>query len=84
MLTTTISDSRKNISKYIDEVIKNFDTLIINRGKNEGVVVMSLDEYISLRATQHELSSKKNELRLDSAIDKLNRGESFEKNLEEE
>ena len=84
MLTTTISEFRKNISKYIDEVIKNFDTLIINRGKNDGVVIMSLDEYNSLRATQHELSSKKNELRLDSAIDKLNRGESFEKNLEEE
>jgi len=84
MLTTTISEFRKNISKYIDEVIKNFDTLIINRGKNDGVVVISLDEYNSLRATQHELSSKKNELRLDSAIGKLNRGESFEKNLEEE
>jgi antitoxin YefM len=32
---------------------------------------MSLAEYNSLCATQHELSSKENEKRLDAAIDKL-------------
>ena len=42
---------------------------------------MSLDEYNSLRATQHELSSKINEKRLDSAIEKLKRGDSFNKEL---
>lgn len=81
MLTTTISDFRKNIKKYLDNVNQNFETLIINRGKDNGVVIMSLDEYNSLRATQHELSSKANEKRLDSAIEKLNKGSSFEKGL---
>ncbi len=59
----------------------NFETLIINRGKDSGVVVMSLDEYNSLCATQHELSSKTNEKRLDSAIEKLKSGSSFQKEL---
>ena len=81
MLTTTISDFRKDIKKYLDNVSKNFETLIINRGKDSGVVVMSLDEYNSLSATQHELSSKINEKRLDSAIEKLKRGDSFNKEL---
>jgi antitoxin YefM len=81
MLTTTISDFRKNIKKYLDSVTKEFETLIINRGKDSGVVVISLDEYNSLTATQHELSSKKNEERLDSAIEKLKKGPSFEKDL---
>ena len=81
MLTTTISDFRKNIKKYLDDVTQNFETLIINRGKDNGVVIMSLDEYNSLQATQHELSSKTNEKRLDSAIEKLNKGSSFEKDL---
>ncbi len=81
MLTTTLSDFRKNIKKYLDEVTSNFDTLIINRGKDSGVVIMSLDEYNSLSATHHELTSKKNEARLDSAISKLNDGESFQKEL---
>jgi len=81
MQTTTLSDFRQNIKKYLDNVISNLDTLIINRGKDSGVVIMSLDEYNSLRATQHELSSKNNELRLDSAIEKLKAGNSFQKDI---
>ncbi len=81
MLTTTISDFRKDIKRYLDNVTKNFETLIINRGKDSGVVIISLDEYNSLHATQHELSSKTNEKRLDSAIDKLQSGSSFQKDL---
>ena len=84
MLTTTISDFRKNIKRYLDKVTENFETLIINRGKDNGVVIISLDEYNSLAATQHELSSNINETRLDSAIAKLNTGQSFPKELIEE
>ncbi len=81
ILTTTLSDFRKDIKHYIDNVIENFETLIINRGKDSGIVVMSLTEYNSLRATQHELSSKTNKKRLDSAIEKLQSGNSFQKEL---
>lgn len=84
MLTTTISDFRKDIKRYLDRVTENFETLIINRGKDKGVVIISLDEYNSLTATQHELSSKINEARLDSAIGKLKSGSSFQKELIEE
>jgi antitoxin YefM len=84
MLTTTLSDFRKDIKRYLDSVTKNYETLIINRGKDRGVVIISLDEYNSLNATQHELSSKINESRLDSAIEKLRKGQSFEKNMLEE
>ena len=81
MLTTTLSDFRKDIKKYLDNVTSNYETLIINRGRDTGVVIISLDEYNSLRATQHELSSKKNEQRLDAAIEKLKTGDSFQKDL---
>ena len=81
MLTTTISDFRKDIKRYLDRVTENFETLIINRGKDRGVVLMSLDEYNSLTATYHELSSKINEKRLDSAIEKLKGNSSFQKNI---
>ena len=84
MITTTISDFRKDIKRYLDRVTENFETLIINRGRDNGVVVISLDEYNSLTATQHELSSKINESRLDSAIEKLKKGSSFHKDLIEE
>ena len=78
------SDFRKDIKTYLDKVAKNFETLIINRGKDSGIVVMSLEEYNSLMATNHELSSRKNEIRLDSAIEKLKNNNSFEKQLLEE
>lgn len=84
MLTTTISDFRKDIKSYLDRVTENVETLIINRGKDSGVVIMSLEEFNSLTATSHELSSRKNEKRLDSAIEKFKMGSSFTKELEEE
>ena len=84
MLTTTLSDFRKDIKRYLDNVTDDYETLIINRGKDTGVVIISLEEYNSLNATQHELSSKVNESRLDSAIEKLKRGKSFEKKMIEE
>ena len=81
MLSTTMSDFRKEMKKYLDLVTKDFETLIINRGKDTGIVVSSLNEYNSLQATMHELSSKANVKRLDDAIEKLDRGEGFEKEL---
>ena len=84
MLTTTLSDFRKDMKKYFDRVTQNFETLIINRGKDNGIVIISLAEYNSLCATQHELSSEVNERRLDAAIAKLKSGESIRKDLIEE
>lgn len=84
MLITSVSDFRKDIKNYLDRVSKNFETLIINRGKDSGIVVMSLKEYNSLMATNHELSSKANERRLDAAIEKLGKGKSFSKDLIQE
>jgi len=81
MITTSISDFRKDIKNYLNKVSENFETLIINRGKSSGVVVISLEEYNSLQATQHELSSEKNVQRLDSAIAKFKKGDSIEKRL---
>ena len=81
MQVTTVSEFRKDIKRYLDNVVKNFETLIINRGKDSGIVVMSLQEYNSLMSTNHELSSRNNELRLDSAIDKLKSKKTFQKDL---
>lgn len=81
MVTTTISDFRKDIKKYLNRVTENFETLIINRGKDSGVVVISLDEYNALMTTQHEMSSERNKARLDSAIEKFKKGDSFSKEL---
>ena len=84
MITTSISDFRKDIKKYLDKVSLNFETLIINRGKDKGIVIMTLEEYNSLNAYSHELSSLRNKERLDKAIEKLSNGNTFSKDLIEE
>ncbi len=81
MIIATISDFRKDIKQYFNRVTENFETLIINRGKNSGVVVISLEEYNALQTTQHEMSSDRNIARLDSAIKKFKKGDSFKKEL---
>lgn len=81
MLVANISEFRKDIKTYFDRVAKNFETLIIHRGKDSGIVVMSLKEYNALMATQHELSSRLNEQRLDAAIEKMRKGQKFNKEL---
>jgi antitoxin YefM len=81
MLVANVSDFRKDIKSYLDRGAKNFETLIINRGKDDSIFVMSLDEYNSLVATNYELSSRKNEMRLDAAIEKLKGGKTFTKDL---
>ncbi|MGW8315411.1 MAG: type II toxin-antitoxin system Phd/YefM family antitoxin [Bacteroidales bacterium] len=81
MITTTLSGFRKEMKKYLDMVTRDYETLIINRGKDSGVVIISVEEYNSIRATEHELSSRNNEKRLESAIQKFESGETFEKDL---
>ncbi|MDX2130132.1 MAG: type II toxin-antitoxin system prevent-host-death family antitoxin [Chloroherpetonaceae bacterium] len=81
MITTTVSDFRKDVKKYLDKVTDDYETLVINRGKDVGVVVISLEEYNALNATQYELSSKTNEKRLDRAIKKLKAGKGKRRKL---
>jgi antitoxin YefM len=59
MLSTTLSDFRKETKYYLDKVTNECENLIINRGKVTGVVIISLEEYNSLKATLQEMSSKK-------------------------
>ncbi|MDP4581611.1 MAG: type II toxin-antitoxin system Phd/YefM family antitoxin [Saprospiraceae bacterium] len=81
MLTTSLSEFRKDMKSYLDNVTQNFETLIINRGKDTGVVIISLEEYNSLITTQHELSSRINQQRLDKSIEALRSGKKMVKKL---
>lgn len=52
MRTANYTDLRANLKSYIDSVIDDCDTVIINRGNGTGVVMISLDEYNSLKETE--------------------------------
>lgn len=57
MITTTISDFRKSIKLYVDEVISSNEPVLINRGRN-GAVLVSLDEYNVLAKTASVLQAE--------------------------
>ncbi|MGM9799012.1 MAG: type II toxin-antitoxin system Phd/YefM family antitoxin, partial [Parabacteroides sp.] len=44
MRTANFTDFRANLKGYIDAVIDDCDTVLINRNHGKGVVLMSLDE----------------------------------------
>ena len=57
MRTANYTDLRANLKVYIDSVIDDCDTVIVNRGNGTGVVMISLDEYNSLKETEYIMSS---------------------------
>ena len=57
MRTANYTDLRANLKSYIDAVIDDYDTVVINRGNGKGVVMISLDEYNSLKETEYIMSS---------------------------
>jgi len=81
MISTTLSDFRKETKQYLDKVTNERETLIINRGKDTGVVIISLEEYNSLNATLHEMSSRKNMEVLDASIKQMKEGKHLRKKL---
>ncbi len=75
MTIATLSDFRGNIKSYFDKIINNFETLIISRGKNKGIVMMSLEKYNAMQETMYLLDNKKNATRLFDAIERSNNGQ---------
>jgi len=84
MLAANYSEFRGDLKKFLDNVERNNETLVIKRGKGKGTVMISLDEYNSLMETVHLLSSKANADRLYESIQQMKEGESASKDLIED
>jgi antitoxin YefM len=81
MIQANFNEFSKSINFYVDKLINNSEVLVVNTENENGFVIMSIAEYNSLSATTYELKNKKNEERLNSAIDNINKGLIFEKEL---
>lgn len=64
MQVTSISNFRKDIKKYVDDVDKNHEPLIVTRSDNVSVVVISLADYNSMDTTDYLLSTPTNKSRI--------------------
>lgn len=77
MLIASVSNFRKDIKADINKISRNFETLAVNRGKDIGIVIMSLSKYGPLMATCCVVLPKKNEERPDAVIKRLKTKKSF-------
>jgi antitoxin YefM len=75
MKTANYTDLRNNLKSYIDSVIDDSDTVIINRGGGAGIVLMSLDEYNALKETEYIMSSLRMVQRIKEAQKEMHAGE---------
>jgi antitoxin YefM len=69
MVVTNMSDFRNNMKKYLDQITQDHKTVIMSRSNDQAVVMISLEEYNSIKETQYLLSTKANREHLLTSIE---------------
>ncbi|MGB1019262.1 MAG: type II toxin-antitoxin system Phd/YefM family antitoxin [Chitinophagales bacterium] len=83
MQVVNYTDLRENLKKWMDSVVDNVQEIVIKRKNNKDLVLISLDEYNSLKETSYLLSGKNRDVLIQS-IKEAEKGETTENNLIEE
>ena len=74
MESVNYSEFRQNLASYLNKVEDDRIPIVISRSNGRKVVVMNFDDYQTLEATLHLMSSKENVRVLDEAIAELEEG----------
>lgn len=81
MKTMSYSDSRARYAEMLDTVTDDREEVIITRAGHEPVVVVSLEDYESLKETAYLLKSPANARRLLASIEQLENGEGTQRDF---
>lgn len=81
MQTSTFSQTRQNLALTMDTVVNNHTPITITRQNKEPVVMISLEDYNSMKETAYLMQSITNASRLNDAITQLESGLGTSKEL---
>ncbi|HEY3633112.1 MAG TPA: type II toxin-antitoxin system prevent-host-death family antitoxin [Jatrophihabitantaceae bacterium] len=79
----TYSESRAKYAETLNSVVEDREEIVITRAGHEPVVIVSLDDYESLKETAYLLRSPENARRLLTSINRLESGEGVGHDLAE-
>lgn len=83
MKVINYSDLRLNLKKWLDLVVDDMEELIVTRKNNKDLVLISLEEYNSLKETRYLLTGKNREVLMQS-IEEAKTGKTLHNDLSEE
>lgn len=83
MRTMTYSESRAKYAETLSAVVDDREEIVITRAGHEPVVIVSLDEYESLKETAYLLRNPANARRLLGSIERLESGRGSVRDLAE-
>lgn len=83
MRTMTYSESRAKYAETLNSVVNDREEVVITRAGHEPVVIVSLEDYESLKETAYLLRSPENARRLLTSIDRLENGRGSVRDLVE-
>jgi antitoxin YefM len=82
METVNYTDFRSNLKHWFDKVVNDVSDIIIKRKNGKDLVLISLDEYNSLKETTYLLTGRNRDILLNS-IKELEAGKGVQKDLVE-
>ncbi|MCT1564149.1 type II toxin-antitoxin system Phd/YefM family antitoxin [Corynebacterium glucuronolyticum] len=81
MKTMSYSESRARYAEVLQSVVDNREEIVITRSGHESAVILSLDDYNSLRETAYLMRSPRNAQLLFEAVTELESGNGTARDL---
>jgi len=81
MQVVSLTEARNNLKSVFDSVYLDHEDVIIHRKGRESIVMISMDEYNSMKETNYLLSSPNNAKHLRESIEQLRKGQVIEREL---
>lgn len=84
MKTMSYTESRARYAEVLDGVVDDREEVVVTRAGHDPVVILSLEDYESLRETAYLMRSPRNARRLLDAMERLESGAGTEHELIED